>query len=90
MDAERGMVVVFQKPLRPERGLLIGSQIAAGGAALVAAYLELLFLKNLAPNVREELLLRCFIKRWLDDILFVIWDRISGRCRMAIMVIAPE
>jgi len=64
--------------MRPLRGLPIGSQIAAGGAALVAAFIEHLYLRSLRPDIREELLRLTFIKRWLDDILFV-WNTVMSK-----------
>lgn len=84
------MVLVLQQAMKPLRGLCIGSQISAGGAALCAAFLEQQFLKTLRAWVYEEIMARTFVKRWLDDILYVVWAGISKEAEQALRVLRSK
>lgn len=72
IDILEGIILVLQSPMRPRLGLGIGSCLAAGGAALTAAWTEEFALRNVPKRIRFEIETFCYIKRWLDDVLYVI------------------
>lgn len=77
IDAVDGILMVLGAPRRPRRGLPIGSQVAAGGATICAAWQEEC-LKRLQPAVVvQEMLTMVFIRRWLDDVWAMFSSRVS-------------
>ena len=54
-----------------ETGFNIGLNLADGGATLVAAYREEMFLRSCSPSVRHEILNRCLATRWTDGLVYM-------------------
>ena len=81
----QSILMVQGKPRRPRKGLCIGSQLAAGGASLVAAWAEELALRQESERVKKEVKEKCFIRRWLDDLWLVNSCRISSETRNFIL-----
>ena len=73
VDVSHSVLMVLGRPMVALIGLLIGSPVAAGGAALCAAWREELALKQEAAHVRLEIGRGAFIRRWLDD-LWVLYS----------------
>ena len=78
IDVSKSILMVLGKPARPKNGLCIGSQLAAGGASLVAAWAEESALRQERKEVKAEIRTKCFIRRWLDDLWIMHGNRISA------------
>lgn len=78
LDIKKSAIMVLGVPRRPTKGMCIGSPVAAGGAAICAAFKETLALRCETADVQKELRLRTFVRRWLDD-LWVVWEKVLSK-----------
>ena len=71
IDVGETITMVLTVAMRAEKGMAIGSPLAAGAAALCAAWREELALRMFSAGLRAMTKSHCFVKRWLDDLWVV-------------------
>ena len=74
VDFEFSLVYVLGCAYSMSTGFNIGSNLAAGGACLYAAHVEMVMLSQQSWNLRNEWKLRVLSLRWTDD----LWLLVAG------------
>ena len=80
-DVRHDITMVLGEAWRADAGLGIGSPLSAGGSAVLAAWQEELSLRSISPGAKQEIVTRCYIRRWLDGLLVLAAGGLSAEAR---------